>query len=1442
MRKRYSRTHLTASFLLATATLAATCGQALANPNGGAVVAGQATIAQTAPAQVTITQSTDKAIINWNSFSIGTGEQTRFVQPSSNSITLNRVTGPDVSQIFGQLTANGRIVLVNPNGVFFGKDSQVDVAALIATSHDIKNDDFMAGRLNFTIPGRPGAQIINQGKITVQEGGLVALVAPSVQNSGLITARLGKVVLASANTFTIDLYGDNLILFEADSAITSQLKDALGNPLAAAVENSGTIEANGGWVLLTAEVAKNVVDKAINMTGLVKATTVDQQAGTIILKAMGGEVTVAGTLDASAPNGGDGGFIETSGAHVTIDPAARITTVAPRGMTGRWLIDPTDYTIAASGGDITGADLATYLGASNVEIQTLATGSSGQGYIYVDDAVTWDNFNELTLTAYRNINVTAAINATGGGSVKLRADSLGTGTGTVLFGGSTFTGLTGHITVNNGAAVGIYYNPISYTDAATKSDGSHNPYSSNITLNSGSYMKAYMLVNNVDQLQAINTNLAGNYALGKNIDASATAGWNNGAGFSPIMNWTSNSQYSPFTGSLDGQYYTISSLTINRPGEDHVGLFGITAGSSISNVGLVNCSVSGNNFVGGLLGLGQQLNSSRTTISNSYVTGSVSGGSAVGGLVGRNVSGTISNSYATANVNGASEVGGLAGGISGGTISNSYATGSAGSVSGGGTVGGLVGWNNGTVNNSYATGSVSGGTVGGLVGSNSGTVNNSYATGSVSGGTVGGLVGDNGYGMGTVSNSFWDTTTSGWASSNLVWDPGTSSWVSSSGGLTTDQMKQQASYSGWDFTNTWQIVEGVSRPTLKVARVASAQSATVLTPTGNAPPPANPFLGLDANALYAAVISDNLATSYSTDANWLALKTGNGGNATQAQIDANIMLNAYNRYKAYSGQALADKLYQDVVINHYSYGGTTITNDSANLLWKGSCGSSLVAGTGQVNANIMLQSFNYYSTTDKRSGYSLFADILRGSVTLPGVGTQTITNSSDNLVWRGIYGWSSSHTGATEVQIAVNDMKNTRDSYYNRMDKVQELYEVVNAGTTIATNPNFGNRYNNWLALSDGWENGSANLTMSSVQRAVKAKLLLAADAAADAAVQGNNVAQTTILDPNAWWKTEMLSDDGQKGPFIQTELEQKNSNLFKLELQNSNLPIGGHKKISISEPLGSTRNLLAEMNGKTDAIIDGKNEIIIRNEKHIAVTAEIYDNEGRLIKTVLVPPMLDSNISKAIDLVKNPLSTVADFFNEGFMQNETKTGINSISLPAGSSIKYVRGTDTAIAVSAISTVLNAFQTTKMFDGILGSDKESAMKAFFYANAIKDTQLHADIATILKSPIGDQKKMSLLGEKIVAFYKKEFNKVVESKFLATQFDLGSEAVSKAVEQHIKAAEFIGALEKTGEVVSMISNLVADIKRGPILMTMQTIKSTSTSTTNNNPQTGAGATL
>src|SRR5262245_44723404 len=299
--------------LTSTALAALGFASALAGPDGANVVGGSATISGQGGATVTINQTSDRAVINWRQFDIGPGETTRFNQPSSSSVALNRVTGGlGPTQIMGTLSANGRVFVVNRDGIVFGPNSKVDTAGFLATTNDIRNDDFMAGRYNFNIPGRPDASIVNHGTITAHSAGFAALVAPGVRNTGTITATLGTVGLASGNSFTLDFYGDRLITLAVGDSIGTTVRDVqTGQPLNSLVENVGRIQANGGRVELSAVEARRVVDSVINNRGVIEANTVGMRGGTIVLGAATTRhadsprqtVRVSGTLSAAAPKG-----------------------------------------------------------------------------------------------------------------------------------------------------------------------------------------------------------------------------------------------------------------------------------------------------------------------------------------------------------------------------------------------------------------------------------------------------------------------------------------------------------------------------------------------------------------------------------------------------------------------------------------------------------------------------------------------------------------------------------------------------------------------------------------------------------------------------------------------------------------------------------------------------------------------------------------------------------------------------------------------------------------------------------------------------------------------------------------------------------------------------------------------------------------------------------
>ncbi len=350
-------------------------------PTGGTVQGGNATIQSSGAGSLNINQQSERAIIDWINFNIQSGEQVNFDMPSANSVNLSRVTGGEVSKIFGSLTSNGRLFLVNPNGILFGQGSRVDVNGLVATTSDISNQDFMAGRYNFNIASPFSSSVINRGSITVRQGGLLAFVAPGVENSGIINAQLGQVSLVSGKTFTLDLYGDQLVNLGLDSEITEQVFGPNGQALTSLVSNSGQIFADGGRVTLGVNSARDLVDHAINMSGLIQARSIAQKNGEIYL--MGGEtgtVNVTGTLDASGYGDGEsGGIIHVLGDRVFLDDYGFIDISGDSG--GGTLLFGGDY----QGNGVVQNATDTFVGAdTKIWADAVNTGDGGRTIFWAD--------------------------------------------------------------------------------------------------------------------------------------------------------------------------------------------------------------------------------------------------------------------------------------------------------------------------------------------------------------------------------------------------------------------------------------------------------------------------------------------------------------------------------------------------------------------------------------------------------------------------------------------------------------------------------------------------------------------------------------------------------------------------------------------------------------------------------------------------------------------------------------------------------------------------------------------------------------------------------------------------------------------------------------------------------------------------------------------------
>lgn len=391
-----------------------------ASPSNGTVMSGSATITQNGTI-TNINQSTQKASINWSTFSIGSNETVNFNQPNVSSITLNRVVGNEKSVIDGALNANGQVWILNSNGVLFNKNASINTSGLLATTKSLSDADFQAG--NYTFTGDSKANIINLGTIDIANSGYAALLANTVSNEGTIKAIKGTIELVGGDAFNINLNGNSLV----NLTVTKGVLDAL-------VENKGALIANGGEIYLTTNAVNDLLKGVVNNTGVIEAQTLNDITGKIELYAHGGEVKVGGTLLAES------GFIETSGKEFSIDPVAKI-------IAGEWLIDPVNITI-----DTTLANaIMTALGSGNVTISTdgsntpsTSSGESGSaGDINVNSAITWSSNKTLTLSAFNDININANLTHTG------------TSAGGIIFlyGQGTSDGGSSKYTLNSGATV-----------------------------------------------------------------------------------------------------------------------------------------------------------------------------------------------------------------------------------------------------------------------------------------------------------------------------------------------------------------------------------------------------------------------------------------------------------------------------------------------------------------------------------------------------------------------------------------------------------------------------------------------------------------------------------------------------------------------------------------------------------------------------------------------------------------------------------------------------------------------------------------------------------------------------------------------------------------------------------------------------------------------------
>jgi filamentous hemagglutinin family protein len=356
-------------------------------PAGASVVTGVVGI-ETSGTSTIINQSSDRALVNWTSFDTGAGQSVLVNQPGSASLLVNRVTGGAATRFDGTLSANGQVFLLNEAGIFFGSTASINAAGFLASTGRLDEQAFLAGDVRIELADSL-ASIVNQGVIRVAEGGYAALAAAIVQNSGVVEARLGQVVLSGAESFTLDLVGDGLLSFAVPA-----------DSVAGQVLNQGSLIADGGTVLLTARGGRDAMAGVINTSGTIQAQTVQEHEGRIIIAGDDGvSVELSGSLDASAASGKggsinvDGGAIALAGASLSADGAAGGGTVAiggsPDGAQLAQTVDmdaasriSADATGAGDGGSITLWSQSTTKAEGAISAQGGAAGGDG-GFVEV---------------------------------------------------------------------------------------------------------------------------------------------------------------------------------------------------------------------------------------------------------------------------------------------------------------------------------------------------------------------------------------------------------------------------------------------------------------------------------------------------------------------------------------------------------------------------------------------------------------------------------------------------------------------------------------------------------------------------------------------------------------------------------------------------------------------------------------------------------------------------------------------------------------------------------------------------------------------------------------------------------------------------------------------------------------------------------------------------
>ena len=283
-------------------------------PTGGNVTAGNAAISQSGNV-MNVNQTSQRAVVNWQSFNVGKDATVNFNQPNAAASTLNVVNGASKSMIDGAVNAKGQVIFVNNNGVVFGKNAEVNAGGVVATTMNVNQDDYMAGKKSLTYEGGQTGKVVNKGRITATSlDGYIALMAPQVKNEGVITA-----VMSGANSVALVSGQKVTLTFETGQALKVSVDASVVKAL---IENKRLIQTNGGQIILAANSAQELMGSTIKNTGTASADGVRREGGQVFLVAE--TVAQSGIVSANSDTAA-GGQVAITGKKITLTETSKTT-------------------------------------------------------------------------------------------------------------------------------------------------------------------------------------------------------------------------------------------------------------------------------------------------------------------------------------------------------------------------------------------------------------------------------------------------------------------------------------------------------------------------------------------------------------------------------------------------------------------------------------------------------------------------------------------------------------------------------------------------------------------------------------------------------------------------------------------------------------------------------------------------------------------------------------------------------------------------------------------------------------------------------------------------------------------------------------------------------------------------------------------------------------